>query len=99
MAFYLPEEYEYDTAPRPTDPDVELVEYPARTLAVRQFSWYATSGRTRRETERLLDTLEANDVAVVGDTFLMQYDPPSTLPFLRTNEVAVEVQRRSRGGV
>ncbi|WP_411968490.1 SOUL family heme-binding protein [Haloferax sp. YSSS75] len=97
MSFYLPASYEYDTAPRPTNPDLELVEHPARTLAVRQFSWYATNRRTRIQTESLLQTLDANDIAVVGDAFLMQYDPPSTLPFFRTNEVAVEIQRRERG--
>lgn len=97
MSFYLPSSYEYDTAPRPTNPDVELVEHPARTLAVREFSWYATPRRTRRETDSLLRTLADNDLSVAGDPFLMQYDPPSTLPFFRTNEVAVEVQRRERG--
>ncbi|KAB1194358.1 heme-binding protein [Haloferax sp. MBLA0076] len=97
MAFFLPSSYEYDSAPRPTDPDVELVEHPARTLAVRQFSWYATGRRTRREVDSLLDTLAETGIAVVGKPFLMQYDPPSTLPFFRTNEVAVEVQRRERG--
>ena len=97
MSFYLPSSHDYDTAPRPTNPDVELVEHPARTLAVRQFSWYATDRRTRRETDSLLQTLGDAGVTVVGDPFLMQYDPPSTLPFFRTNEVAVEVQRRERG--
>ncbi|WP_416839615.1 SOUL family heme-binding protein [Haloferax sp. DFSO52] len=97
MSFFLPSSYDYDTAPGPTNPDVELVEHPAQTLAVRQFSWYATGRRTRRETDSLLRTLADNDVSVVGDAFLMQYDPPSTLPFFRTNEVAVEVQRRERG--
>lgn len=97
MSFYLPSSSEYDTAPRPTTPDVELVEHPARTLAVREFSWYATPRRTRRETDSLLRTLADNDLSVVGEPFLMQYDPPSTFPFFRTNEVAVEVQRRERG--
>ncbi|KAB1196361.1 MULTISPECIES: heme-binding protein [Haloferax] len=97
LSFYLPSSYEYDTAPRPTNPDVELVEQSARTLAVRQFSWYATDRRTQKETDSLLQTLADNGVSVVGDAFLMQYDPPSTLPFFRTNEVAVEIQRRERG--
>ncbi|KAB1188530.1 MULTISPECIES: heme-binding protein [Haloferax] len=97
MAFYLPEAYDYDSAPRPTNPDVELVEHSARTLAVRQFSWYATGDRTRREIDSLLETLADNGVTTAGVPFLMQYDPPSTLPFFRTNEVAVEIQRREQG--
>jgi hypothetical protein len=95
MAFFLPTEYDYDTAPRPTDDRVTLVERPARTLAVLSFSWWATDGRTERKQRALLDTLADADVSVVGEPFLMQYDAPWTPPFLRTNEVAVEVQRRT----
>jgi hypothetical protein len=97
MAFFLPAEYDYESAPRPTDPTVELVERPARTLAVRKFSWIATESRTTSQTDALVSTLAANAIPVVGEPFLLQYDSPWTLPFLRTNEVAVEVQRRTTG--
>jgi hypothetical protein len=92
MAFYLPSEYDADTAPRPTDDAVELVAVPERTLAVRQFSWRPTDRRVARKTERLLATLDRAEVAVAGDPFFMGYDAPWTLPFLRRNEVAVEVE-------
>lgn len=98
MSFFLPAEYGYDRAPRPTDSNVELVENPARTLAVRQFSWFATDRRTKTETTALRETLATNSVQAVGEPFVMQYDSPWTLPFLRTNEVAVAVQRRTSGG-
>ena len=39
MRFYLPTEYDTDSAPHPTDDSVTLVSIPERTLAVRQFSW------------------------------------------------------------
>ncbi|MFC7203686.1 SOUL family heme-binding protein [Haloferax namakaokahaiae] len=97
MAFFLPAEYDYESAPRPTDPAVELAEHPARTLAVRQFSWLATDRRTKSQTDALVATLAEESVPIVGEPFLLQYDSPWTLPFLRTNEVAVEVQRRTAG--
>jgi hypothetical protein len=99
MAFYLPSEYDYDSAPRPTDDSVRLVEQPARTLAVLPFSWWTTDGRVARKTRDLLATLDdaGDELARVGEPFLMRYDGPGTPPFLRTNEVAVEV-RRSTGG-
>jgi hypothetical protein len=92
MAFVLPTEYDFETAPAPTDDDVHLVAVPERTLAVAQFSWRPTEARIASETERLLDTLERGDVPVSGDPFFMGYDAPWTLPFLRRNEVAVEVR-------
>jgi hypothetical protein len=95
MAFYLPEEYDYDTAPRPTDDAVRLVELPGRTLAVLGFSWWATDDRVARKTEVLRATLaDAPDgFDVVGDPFLLRYEGPWVPPFLRTNEVAVPVRR------
>jgi len=91
MVFYLPSEYDAESAPRPIDDAVSLGVVPERTLAVRRFSGRPTDGRVTRETDRLLATLDAAGVAVTGDPFFMGYDAPWTLPFLRRNEVAVEI--------
>ncbi|WP_276254749.1 SOUL family heme-binding protein [Halomontanus rarus] len=92
MAFYLPGEYDIDSAPEPTEADLELVSVPERTLAVRRFSWRPTDSRVARESERLLETLERAAVPVGREPFFLGYDAPWTLPFLRRNEVAVEVE-------
>jgi hypothetical protein len=94
MAFYLPASYDVESAPRPTDEAVDLVVVPARTLAVRRFSWWATEGRTSRQTVRLLAALDDADVERRDEPFYMGYEGPGTLPFLRRNEVAVEVAHR-----
>lgn len=91
MAFFLPAEYDYESAPRPADDAVEPVAVPERTLAVRRFRWRPTDGRIDRETDRLTSTLERAGVSTVGDPFYMGYDSPGTLPVLRRNEVAVVV--------
>jgi hypothetical protein len=91
MAFYLPETYEPESAPVPIDPGVDLVVEPERTVAARQFSWFATGGRVQRMHDELLDALEVRDVEPVGEPALHRYDPPWTLPFARRNEVTVEV--------
>lgn len=95
MAFYLPAEYDYESAPRPTDESVRLVEQPSRTLAVLSFSWLTTDGRVKTKTEELRSRLaESGDsFELVGNPFLMRYEGPWVPPFLRTNEVAVEVRR------
>lgn len=92
MRFYLPGEYDVETAPRPTDDAIDLVAIPERTLAVRRFSWRPTENRIDRETEALIERLEEANVSIAGEPFSMGYDPPWTLPFLRRNEVAVEVE-------
>ncbi|MXV63427.1 heme-binding protein [Natronorubrum sp. JWXQ-INN-674] len=92
MAFYLPPEYDVDSAPRPTSDDVTVVEIPERTLAARRFTWRPTDARVARETERLLETLETAGIPLADDPFFLGYDAPWTLPFLRRNEVAVELE-------
>ena len=87
-----PAAYDLEAAPTPTDDAVELVFVPERTLAVRRFSWRPTDERIEREMETLTTTLEDADVSIQGDPFFMGYDAPFTLPFLRRNEVAVEVR-------
>jgi len=92
MAFYLPAEYDIDSAPRPTAGDVEVVALPERTLAVRRFSWWPSPRRVARQRDRLIRTLEDAAVPVTGTPFFLAYDPPWTVPLLRRNEVAVEVE-------
>jgi hypothetical protein len=91
MAFYLPSEYSPETAPEPTDSDVTLVTEPQKTVAVNQFSWYAPEWRVARRTQKLLSTLEGEGIEPVGDPTLLRYNDPWTPPFMRRNEVAVEV--------
>jgi len=91
MAFYLPGGYTPETAPEPTDPAVELVVDDTRKLAVTSFSWTASAGRVRKYERELLDTLAAHELRPQGEPFLLRYDDPLTPPFLRTNEVAVEI--------
>jgi hypothetical protein len=91
MGFYLPAEYTPNTAPRPTDAAVSLATEEPRSVAARHFSWWATDWRTNRQQSTLLETLSESAVTPVGEPFSLGYDAPGTPPFLRTNEVAVEV--------
>lgn len=91
MAFYLPPEYGLETAPEPTNPAVELTTEPAKTVAADRFSWYAPEWRVSRRTQKLLSTLEREGIEPFGEPYLLRYNDPWTPPFMRRNEVAVEV--------
>lgn len=91
MAFTMPGQYSLGDLPEPADPRVSLAEVPARTVAVIRFSGWATGSRVKSRTRELLTTLQARNIAVVGVPSLNQYNPPWTLPFLRRNEIMVEV--------
>lgn len=91
MAFTMPSRYSLAELPRPVDARITLEEVPARTVAVLRFSGWATDAAVARRTRQLLSALEQRDIAPVGVPSLNQYNPPWTPPFLRRNEIMVEV--------
>lgn len=100
MAFTLPAEYAFEDLPAPDNDSVTLVQVPGRVVAAIRFSGWATGGKVARMQEELLAVLKRYGVATVGVPSLNQYNPPWTLPFLRRNEVSVEIQwtRELSGG-
>lgn len=91
MAFTMPSQYHFDELPQPNDPTVELRVQPARTVAVVAFSGWATAAKIDKKTTLLRDTLEQNGILETGELYLNQYNPPWTPPFMRRNEVMVEI--------
>jgi len=96
MAFSMPSEYTMETLPKPLDPRVSLVEVPSRILAVVRFSGTFNNAEKRVEMEQALRSWleEKQQYKAVGQAFYAGYDPPFTMPFLRRNEVLVEVAPR-----
>ena len=92
MAFTMPSEYALEDLPSPTDERVSLVPVPAKMVAVVRFSGWATGSKVAKMREQLLATLEERQIELVGEPVLNQYNPPWTAPFLRRNEIAVEVK-------
>lgn len=92
MTFTLPAEYSMADLPTPDDSTVTLHPVPARTVAALRFSGFATDSKTARKRAELLTILEQHQIATLGVPTLNQYNPPWTLPFLRRNEVAVEIE-------
>jgi hypothetical protein len=93
LAFTMPAGYSMETLPVPDDPAVSLNVVPARTVAVISFSGWATPAKVRNYTRQLQQVLESHNIEYASDPMLNQYNPPWTLPFLRRNEIIVEVER------
>ena len=92
FAFVLPAGYSLEEAPAPTNPDVRLVQVPARKVAVIRYSgsWNETSYQSNLEL--LLDWMLQNQFEAASLPRVAGYDPPWTLPFLRRNEVLIDIK-------
>jgi hypothetical protein len=93
MQFLLPSKYaKAEEAPRPTDERVVIREVPERKYGVVRFSGVAAVKTVREKAEGLRAALEKNGYTVKGPFVLARYNPPFTLPPLRTNEVMIPVE-------
>lgn len=93
VGFIMPEGYTMETMPRPNDPSVRLREEPARRMAVIRFSGFAPEDRLDRQEEALARAIAAQGLRPIGPPTYAFYDPPWTPPWMRRNEIMVEVAR------
>lgn len=91
IQFVMPAKYRLDTLPEPIDPDVQLRQEPAARYAVIQFTGSRSGPAVAERTRRLLQEAQSRRWSVKAAPVAWFYDPPWTLPPLRRNEVAVEV--------
>jgi len=93
MQFLLPSKYaKAEEAPRPTDERVVIREVPERKFGVVRFSGVAADKTVREKAEGLRAALEKDGYTIKGPFVLARYNPPFTLPPLRTNEVMIPVE-------
>ena len=94
MAFSMPAKYSLKTLPQPVDERVTLVEMPARTVAVVRYTGSFNNAENRADSlAALTGWLDKHPkYRAIGQPFYAGYDPPFTIPFLRRNEVLIEVE-------
>jgi hypothetical protein len=91
VSLKLPAKYTLDTAPVPTDPRVRLREVPGRLMAVLRYSGRWTEENFSGKMSELKTAVDAQQVKQIGEMLTALYNPPITPPFMRRNEVMVEV--------
>jgi SOUL heme-binding protein len=93
MRFFMPAEYSREQLPEPSDPRVKLIEMPPTTVAILRFSGSTGDAAASTYAAELMKALRSTKWKIAGPATAFFYNPPWTLPFLRTNEVAIPVSR------
>lgn len=93
MSFVLPGSLDASSAPAPISPRVILSDVPTKRVAAVEFPGFATDGEVSRVLSALQQELRLAGLAPVEDGVytLLQYNPPYTLPFLRKNEIIIDL--------
>ena len=91
-SFVLPAGYTLETAPLPTNPEVNLTRIPRKKVAVIRYSGLWREPAMREKSDELVEWIQANGIERLSTPRSAGYDPPWTLPFLRRNEIMVDVK-------
>ena len=93
VAFMLPSNFDIKNAPIPTDERVKIKQIPARIMAVIRYSGRWTEKNRSKYEYRLRENLEVHAISAISQAETAAYNPPFTPPFMRRNEIMLEVER------
>jgi hypothetical protein len=91
MSFVMPSSFGMKTLPKPVSRMISIERKRASKFAVIRFSGFASKGKVKGYEARLRQVLKEENIRPRGKAILMRYNPPWTLPFMRRNEVALEI--------
>ena len=91
-SFVLPANFTLENAPVPSNPEVKLAVIPRKKVAAIRYSGTWKERAMREKSEQLIDWIQRNGLERLSTPRSAGYDPPWTLPFLRRNEIMIDVK-------
>ena len=91
VRFVMPSKHTMESLPVPENPAVKIKQMPGRRFAAIRFSGLPNNGKLRKQTARLEKLILEKKLSAISVPSYAFYNPPWTLPFLRRNEVLIEI--------
>lgn len=91
VRFVMPSAYSLETLPKPNNPKVTLREVPASRYAAIRFAGTSSAENLQQHRQELEAFLKEKNLTALSVPTYAFYNPPWTLPFLRRNEVLIEI--------
>jgi len=92
VRFVMPAEYTLETLPHPNNSQIEVLSIPSKRYAVIRFSGLGGEKNLQRHLGELVKYAKETNLQTLGEPIFAFYNPPWTLPFMRRNEVMMEVK-------
>ncbi len=92
VQFVMPSQFTLETLPKPTDPSVQLRQVPAKRFAVLNYTGFNGTEKVSEKVQFLMEWLDKKKLKPINLPQLARYNPPWSLPFLRRNEILIEIQ-------
>ena len=81
-----------ETIPKPINTQVKLRQIPAVKKAVISFTGFYNEQKISEKTLELEQWMRARNLQGVGSPNFARYNPPWTLPFMRRNELMINLR-------
>ena len=94
MSFVMPSKYRLDSLPVPNNNRIRLKEILTKKFVVIEFSGKNSNENVTEHENQLMNYIEANQIKIIGSPKYAFYNAPWTLPFLRRNEVMIEINKQ-----
>ena len=94
MSFVMPSKYSMDSLPVPNNNRVRLKEILTKKFVVIEFSGTNSNENVTEHENQLMNYIEANQIKINDSPKYAFYNPPWSLPFLRRNEVMIEINQQ-----
>ena len=91
VQFTMPSKYTLQTLPQPNDAQVRLRQLPDRLVAVRAYGGGWSLARYDTEFAALLEAMQRDGLVAIGAPQWARYNSPFSLPFMRRNEIWLEI--------
>ena len=91
VAFKIPDSELFETLPAPNDRQITLRRVPARRVAALSYRGPSHGELPAQKRKELLSRVRAAGLLPIGEVTFAGFDAPWTLPWLRHNEVQVEL--------
>ena len=92
VSFVMPSEYTMETLPKPLNSKVKIRQIPAVKRAVVTFSGFYNSQKVAETTVELEEWMNTKNLQATGAPKFARYNPPWSLPFMRRNEIMIDVR-------
>ena len=94
MSFVMPSKYSMDSLPVPNNNRVRLKEILTKKFVVIEFSGTNSNENVTEHENQLMNYIEENQIKINDSPKYAFYNPPWSLPFLRRNEVMIEINQQ-----
>jgi len=90
MAFVLPKSFNKKNTPKPNDTSLVVYESDSRYYAAIEYSGYTDEDKEKENTDKLIKTLNEQNIEILGDSKILVYNSPYKIVF-RRNEILIPI--------